>query len=231
MTAWGSFSTLVRFDFAREMARKGTLIAMGTTAVVTLFVFSFAIQMNLIPPGRPQSSVLAGVLWVTWLLAGTVGIDRAFRGDGRVLEGLLLLPAPRAALFYARTVSTFLFMLTIAAVSLPLFVGLFGAGIGPGAAVWLAAVAATMLLGLSACGVLLSAMTWSLPGGDVLLRVLLLPMQLPAFAAAVNGTTDVLAGNEPSLRALGMLVAFDFMFLGAGHFLFEFVVEDIGAQG
>jgi heme exporter protein B len=231
MTAWGSFSTLVRFDFAREMARKGTLVAMGTTAVVTLFVFSFAIQMNVIPPGRPQASVLAGVLWVTWLLAGTVGIDRAFRGDGRVLEGLLLLPASRAALFYARTVSTFLFMLTIAAVSLPLFLIMFDAAVDAASAAWLAAVATLMLLGLAACGVLLSAMTWSLRGGDVLLRVLLLPMQIPAFAASVHGTTDVLSGRAPGVQAITMLLAFDLVFLGAGHFLFEHVVEDIGAQG
>lgn len=231
MSAWGSFATLVRFDFAREMARKGTLIAMGTTALVTLFVFSFAIRMNQIPPGLPQASVLAGVLWVTWLLAGSVGIDRAFRGDGRVLEGLLLAPAPRAALFYARVVSTFLFMLTIAAGSLPLFLLMFDATLGLGSLAWLAAVAVLMLLGLSACGVLLSAMTWSLRGGDVLLRVLLLPMQLPAFAASVHGTTEVIHGRPPGEHALTMLFAFDLVFLGAGHFLFEHVVEDIGAQG
>ena len=171
------------------------------------------------------------MLWVTWLLAGSVGIDRAFRGDGRLLEGLLLAPAPRAAVYYARTVSTFLFVGLIAALSLPMFLVLFDVSISPSSIAWLAAMSALMLLGLSACGILLSAITWSLRGGDVLLRVLLLPMQLPAFAAAVSGTAAVLAGKEPDARVLAMLVAFDLLFLGAGHFLFEHVVEDIGAQG
>ncbi len=227
MTAWRSFVALVRWDFVREMRRKGTLVAMATTALVTLFVFSFAID----PRRTEAAESRAGVLWVTWLLAGSVGIDRAFRGDGRLLEGLLLAPAPRAALYYARTVSTFLFVFLIAAASLPMFLVFFDVSLGFAAVAWLAAMAGLALLGMSACGVLLSAMTWSLHGGDVLLRVLLLPMQLPAFAAAVSGTAAVLAGKEPDSRAILMLCAFDLVFLGAGHLLFEHVVDDIGAQG
>jgi heme exporter protein B len=208
------------------MRRKGTLVAMFTTALVTLFAFSFAAG----PAADASMESRSGVLWVTWILAGTIGIDRAFRdgGDGRLLEALLVAPASRAAIYYGRTASTYLFVLLIAAATLPLFLVLFAVTVPAAGAAWLAAVSALTLLGMTAAGVLLSAMTFALRGGEVLLRVLLLPLMIPALAAAVHGTSAVLAGGEPPARALVLLGAFDLVFLGAGHLLFEHVVEDQG---
>lgn len=225
--AFAAFRAFLRWDVTAEMRRKGTLAAMGTTALVTLFVFSFAID----PTRTEAAQSRAGVLWVTWLLAGSVGIDRAFRGDGRLLEALLLAPAARPALFYARVASVFLFVSAIALASLPLFFALFDVSLPFGAVLWLTGTALLALLGMAASGVLLSAMTWSLRAGDVLLRVLLLPMLLPAFAAAVNATSALLEGGSPSAEAFAMLGAFDLLFLGAGHLLFDHVTDDLGAQG
>jgi heme exporter protein B len=223
------FAALVRWDLVRELRRWNSLVPMALIAFVTLFVFAFAVDPTRIELQRSRG----GILWVTLLTSASVGVDRAFRGDGdgRLLEALLVAPVNRATLYHARVVSTFLFVLAMAAAVIPLFFLLYDQSVGAAGACWIGACAALALFGFVAVGVLLSAMTWSLRGGDVLLRVLLFPVLLPAFAAAVDVTTKVLAGHDPGTRPLLLLLAFDLTFLGAGHLLFEHVVKDLGPQG
>ncbi len=222
------FRTLVAWDFLREMRRRTTLLSMGVMGVITLFLFSFAI--------RPEDAVLAntraGILWVTFLLAATIGIDRAFRNDAEsgVLEGLLLAPVGRATLYYARVTSTFLFVASLQALLLVLFLLLFNQEIPRATLAPMLAIVAATSLGFVAVGVLISAMTWSLPAGDVLLRILLFPMLLPVFNVAVEATDKAFAGRAPSWLHVGMICAFDLLFLGAGHLLFEHLVKDSGGR-
>jgi len=228
MSAWKTFVALVWWDWVREMKRKNTLISMGMMGLITLFLFSFAI-----PPTRTVLlDTRSGILWVTFLLAGTIGIERAFRGgdDGRLLEGLLLAPIGRATLYYARVASTLLFVVTLQAMLLLLFVVLFDESFpGPGlASLALGGLATTF--GFVTVGVLFSAMTRSIRGGDVLLRILLFPMLLPVFASAISLTDRAFEGQWAGPREIGVLVAFDLVFLGAGHVLFEHVVKEIGPQ-
>lgn len=220
-----AFRLLVGWDWAREARRMDTILSMVVISLLTLFVFSFAI-----PPTREVLvETRGGIVWVTFILAGVIGIDRAFRadGDGRVLEGLLLAPVSRTVVYYARVASTFLFVTCMEGVTLILFLVLFDQSLDlPGlAAVVLAGLAAT--LGLVELGVLLSAMTWSLRGGEVLLRVLLFPLLVPLVAAAVAVTNDAFAGRPPRAEPLGVIAAFDLVFLGAGQLLFEHVVQDM----
>lgn len=228
MTSWRIFLALVRWDWVREMKRKNTLLSMGMMGLITIFLFSFAI-----PPTRTVLlDTRSGVLWVTFLLAGTIGIERSFRGDGdgRLLEGLLLAPIGRATLYYARVASTLLFVITLEAVLLLLFVVLFDESFpGPGLASFALGALATTF-GFVTVGVLFSAMTRSVRGGDVLLRILLFPMLIPIFASAVSLTDLAFQGQWAGAREIGVIVAFDLVFLGAGHILFEHVVKDIGPQ-
>jgi len=223
------FGALVRWDVIRELRRWNSLVPMALIAFVTLFVFAFAVDPTRIELQRSRG----GILWATLLLAASVGVDRAFRGDGdgRLLEALLVAPVNRATLYHARVCSTFLFVLAMAAAVVPAFFVLYDQSVGVEGALWIGACAALALFGFVAVGVLLSAMTWSVRGGDVLLRVLLFPILLPAFAAAVDLTSRVLDGREADSRALLLLLAFDLTFLGAGHLLFEHVVKDLGPQG
>lgn len=229
MSAAHTFRVLVAWDFLREMRRKNTLVGMGMMAVVTLVVFAFAIP----PISARVDEARAGILWTTILLAATVGIDRAFRadGEGRALEGLLIAPVARSAVFYARVVSTLLFVLVIAVPATFLFLLLFNQSLTGTAALHVAAVGIGALAGIVTLGVLLSALTFSIRGGDVLLRVVLYPLLIPVFYAAVDATARAFEGQSPGVRHAVLIAAFDLTFLGAGHLLFDHGVEDIGPQG
>lgn len=229
MSPFRQYLTLVRWDFVREMRRKNTLVSMGMMALVTILVFAFAIPAT----SSELTQARAGILWTTLLLAATVGIDRAFRGDGegRLLEGLLLAPVSRATIYHARVLSTLLFVLTIALPSAFLFFIIFNQDVSAEAAGWIAVVALGTLVGFVALGIMLSSLTFSFRGGDVLLRILLFPLLIPIFQAAVDATSRAFSGHAPGAKHAVMIVAFDLTFLGAGHLLFEHGTRDLANQG
>ena len=129
-----AYRDLVRWDWVREMKRKETIVTMVLFALVTLMVFSIAIKSvsgsaggagpdgaALAAKGETVEKAGAGILWVTFFLAGTIGIDNAFRSGGRVLEGLLLSPVSRVTIYYARVTSTALYVLVMQAIALGAF--------------------------------------------------------------------------------------------------------------
>jgi heme exporter protein B len=82
-------------------------------------------------------------------------------------------------------------------------------------------------LGFAGLATLFAAMTARLRVREMLLPILLLPLLTPVLIAGVKATEAVLAGGLPAAgQALGVLVAFDVIFLVAGGLLFPFVVRD-----
>ena len=232
MTALRHWAALVRWDSVRELERKDTLIAMSMVSLITLFIFSAAI-----PEIRERGSEVllatrGGILWVTFIFAGTIGIDRAFRGDGdgRLLEGLLMSPVSRATVYYARVTSTLLFVTIMEAMTLVLFLVLFNQSLDATGLLVVSVTTFATTLGFLAVGVILSAMTWSLRGGDALLRILLFPILLPVIYAAVLITNRAFDGKSPETTQIVVIGAFDLVFLGAGQILFEQVVDNVEAS-
>ena len=224
MQALRLYLKLVRWDWVREMKRKDTILSMIMFSLVTLFIFSRAFPTDTLTAENWQ----AGILWVTLLMASAIGVDRAFRGDGeeRMLEGLLLAPVGRLTLYWAKITSTFLYLVVMEVVILLAFCLLFNVDLG---LTQIGAVLATVLattIGIVAVGVTLSAMTRSLHGGDVLLRILMFSLLIPLFWSAVKVTQAIFQEEPVELAAVGIIVAFDLFYLGAGHLLFEPIVQD-----
>lgn len=179
----------------------------------------------------------AGLLWITVLLAGAIGIERAFRGgqDEKVLQGILVAPVSRSTLYYAKLTSTFLFVVIMEALVFGLFAFLFNVSLSAEVAAKVFAVLVAGSLGYVAVGVTLSAMMRSVKGGEVMLRILLFPLMIPLFAVSVDATRLLLAG-EPvtltatgqgvNLRHLGLLLGADLLYVCAGQVLFEVVMAE-----
>jgi heme exporter protein B len=223
-----AFLLLVGWEWRFELRRKDTLVSMALMALITLFLFSFAIDPldDRVQAAMPTLS--GGILWVTFVLAGTIGIDRAFRGDGdgRLLEALLIAPVTRATVYYAKVAATFAMVVLVAAVTLLLFFLLFNRSTDGDGLLIVGLAAFLGILGFVELGILLSAMTWSVAGGDVLLRILLFPMLIPVFYAAVSLTSHAFDGKPPTATELLILASFDVVFLGVGHLLFEHLVRE-----
>ena len=213
---------LIRKDLLTELRTREVLTAMLVFAVMTLVMFNFALRLR-----AENFKVLApGILWVTLVFAGTLGLNRSIASEqiNQCLDGLLLAPGDRAAIFLGKAVTNTLFTVIVAAIVLPVMAILFDeAMVRPG--VWL-----VMLLGVtgySGAGTLIAVMAASTRAREVFLPILLFPLALPLMTAAVIATSGVIDGLSFAEYGswIGVIVAFIVMFWTAGALLFDVLVE------
>ena len=129
-------------------------------------------------------------------------------------------------LYLGKMVGNALFLLILLLLLLPMFALMFGIHLG---GVWLplGAVILAGVLGFSALGTLLGAITASLRGKEVLLPLLLFPLMVPVLIMEVQLTGAILDG-EPlagQVRWLGLLGLFDALYLTVSYLVFEYVME------
>jgi heme exporter protein B len=125
-----------------------------------------------------------------------------------------------------KLVGTLLLMLTVEALVLVLFAIFFNLDLAP-ALPALSVVIALGTTGLAAAGTLFAAMTAHVRARELLLPVLLLPVQLPVLLATVEATAAVLSGQPLAAVSpwLTLVAAADVIYVTAGILTFEFVLE------
>ena len=222
----GYFSTIwaiARKDLAVEWRSRQLVTAMLVFAMLVIFVFAFTLDID----ARTRQQIAAGVLWVTFAFAGTLGLNRsmALEGERGGLDGLLLAPVERSAVYFGKTLANLLFMLVVELITLPLYAVLYGTNLmQPG--LW-----AVLLLGswcFCTVGTLLAAMAAQARSRELLLPVLLFPLLLPVLVTAVRASSAFLSGLglEYALPSLNVLIAYGVIMPALGFMFFDFIVEE-----
>jgi heme exporter protein B len=208
-----------------ELRARETVLAGAVFALLVLVIFNFAFDLRV----ENVAEVAPGVLWVTVTFAGVLSLGRAFarERDRRTLDGLLLAPVDRSALYAAKVAASFCAMLVVQLIAVPAFIALFNVS------VVLPLLALGLLLGtlgLAGVGTLFAAIAAHTRAREVLLPLLLFPIQVPVILATVKTTGAAIRvpGTEPPEvgQWLGLLVAFDALFLALSMVLFEFAIEE-----
>ena len=98
-------------DLRTELRSKEMVTAMGVFALLAIMLFSFALEFD--REGREAAA--GGVLWVTLIFAGTLGLGASLgrEKDQGSLDGLLLAPVDRSALYFGKLAGNFVFMLIV----------------------------------------------------------------------------------------------------------------------
>ena len=214
---------MVRAATLAELRTRETPVAMVVFALLVLLIFSFAFDLR---PGTPPD-VLSGVLWSAILFSGMLGLGRGFAAERErgTLDGLLLAPVDRSAIYLARLVDNLLLMLVMAAVILPATAVLFNLP------VWRPALLLAVLLGslaFAVVGTLFAVIAANSRARDVLLPVLLLPVSVPIVIASVEQTAAVLSG--PTLLAAfpwtRLTFGYAVLFFIMSMLLFEHVLDE-----
>jgi heme exporter protein B len=218
-----AMNAVVWKDLAAEWRSRELLSAMLVFALLVIFVFNFALELD----AQTRATVTAGVLWVTFTFAGTLGLNRsmAVEKDRGCLDGLLLAPVDRSAIYFGKALSNLVFMLVVAAIVLPVYSILYNTNIFlPG----LLVVILLGSLGYVAIGTLLSAMAVQARTRDILLPILLFPVVLPLLVAAVKASNGFLQAQPMDLIIpwLNLLVVYDVIFTAVAFMVFDFVVEE-----
>ena len=120
---WPTVMALVWKDVLTELRAKDVVTAILAFAVLSLVILNFAVNST----PRLTPVVAPGVLWVSFTFAGVLGLTRAFaiEKDRGNLEGLLVTPTSREALYVGKMLGSLAFMLVAEAVLLPVFAVLF----------------------------------------------------------------------------------------------------------
>ena len=182
-------SAVVWKDLAAEFRSRELLSAMLVFSLLVILIFNFALELDI----KTRQSVTAGVLWATFAFAGTLGLNRsmAVEKDRGCLDGLLLAPVDRAAIYFGKVISNLAFMLIVEVIVLPIYSVLYNINLfQPG----LLAVVLLGSIGYTAVGTLLSAMSVQTRTRDVLLPILLFPVVIPIILAAVKASGGFLQG-------------------------------------
>jgi heme exporter protein B len=219
----GKVGAIVAKDLAAELRTKEILTSMLVFAFLVVVIFNFSFELRNVD----MAALGPGILWVSFTFAGILGLNRAFalEKDRGCLEGLMLTPVDRSAIYLGKVTGTFLFMVVMEAVALPIF------GILNDVPVFKPALVPVILLGtlgFVAVGIPFAAMAANTRTREVMLPILLFPMVVPVIIASVKATGAVLADQPLSTVSewLTLLVAYDVIFLVICFLTFELVLEE-----
>jgi heme exporter protein B len=203
---------LARKDLLLELRARDTLPAMLLFVVATFVVFHFSL------PSHSSQLAASGLLWVAIVFTALLGLGRAFvpEREQHVLDGLVLAPCDRSAIWLAKGIATLAFLAAAEVVALPVF-ALFFHGLSA------ATVAAVVLadIGICAVGTFLGAMAVATRARDLLLPLLFLPLAIPIVVGGVGASVVSAPG-----RYLAFLALYDALFSVLCWATFEYVVAE-----
>ena len=214
---------LVWKDILLELRTRELVLSVLVFGLLVAVIFNFALDVT---AGR-AAALAPGVLWVAYAFAGTLAMNRSFVREQEQggLEGLLLSPVSRDAIFLGKALNSFIFMLLVELVLLPVFAVLLGF---PVFSLTMLAALFLATLGFAVVGTLFAAIAVQTRSRELMLPVLYFPVILPVIIGAVQLTTQAVGGETVSGlgRWLPLLAIFDALFLVICPWVFSVVVEE-----
>lgn len=212
-------------DLRIEFRTRTAFVSALVFAVLAVIVFNFAWDAAAVT----SIDIAPGVLWVTFIFAGLLALNRAFTMEmhDRAMDGLLAAPVPREAIFAGKALANLVFVAGVQAVAIPAVAFFYNVRIGPalGGIILTAALAA---IGFVALGTLFSSIASNTRLAELLLPLLSLPFFFPIVVAASQTTWRLLTGRpfEEVVGWLQLLAAFDIVFVAACTLAFPFTLEE-----
>lgn len=213
--------TILHKDIRCELRSKQMWAGMGLFALLVLVIFNFAFDLRV----DNKAAVAPGALWVAFVFASFLGLGRTIAAEREQgsLDRLLLCPVDRKAIYLAKLLGNVLFIGVVEIVALPVFAILFNVPFSVGG---LLPIVLLGTVGIASVGTLFSVMAAATSARELLLPILVFPLIVPIVIASVRATSAlmVVTSNEPPW--LGLIAAFDAIFLSLSTVLFEHVIEE-----
>lgn len=218
-----SIGSIVWKDLAAELRSRELFSAMMIFSLLVIVIFNFSLELDI----ATRRSVTSGVLWVTFAFAGTLGLNRSLSMEKEqgCLDGLLLAPVDRAAIYFGKTLSNLAFMLIVEIIVLPVYSFLYNVNLFHPALLGIILLGS---IGYVAVGTLLATMSVQTRRHDILLPILHFPVVLPVLIAAVKASGGILTGGDSAtvLPWLNLLLVYDVVFIAVAFMTFEYVVQE-----
>ncbi len=223
MRFWRKVIAITWKDALSELRTKEIVSSVLVFALLVLIIFNFAFGTD----QETMALVAPGVLWVTFTFAGVLSLSRSFimEKEESCLEGLMVCPISRETIYMGKMLGSLLFMLIIEAIALPIFGFLFNLSV---LSLQLVVIIVLATVGFVAVGTLFSALAVNTKAREMILPILFLPIVIPVIISAVKASGLALAGDSWSGLSswLGIIVAFDVIFIVVSFLIFTFVIEE-----
>lgn len=214
-------ATLLK-DLRMEWRSKDAINSMLFFSLLVVVIFSFAFN-----PTAEQSRLIAGgLIWVAFLFAAVVALNQTWARElsNQVLDAYRVSPAPANALFLAKVLGNFLFVIVLEGLMAPLFVVFYQLrSVGPVWQLILIALFGTWALVVN--GTFFAALSIRTRNREIMLPLILFPISIPALLAMVDSTTAILTGESVPDFWIKLLVVYDVVFTSVCLLLFESVLN------
>ena len=211
-------------DLLSEWRSRDRIAAMLLFALLVVVIFHFALPRE--GSASPAASA-PGLLWIAWVFASVLGLNRAFslELENDALSGLALAPANRGWLFLGKAAANLAILAVVQAVTALAFALFFDVDLSDVLAP-LAGVVALGSLGLCSIGTLFAAVAARTRLREVMLPLLLLPLLIPVLSGAVRATADLLATGSVGFEPIQLLIVTDAIYLILSFLAFDYVLDE-----
>jgi heme exporter protein B len=208
-------------DIRCELRSKQTWLSMGLFALLVLVIFNFAFDLRV----DNKAAIAPGALWVAFVFASLLGLGRtiASESENGSMDRLMLCPVDRKAIYLAKLLGNILFIVVVEVIALPVFAVLFNVPLFAGE---LLPIVLLGTLGIATIGTLFSAIAAATQARELLLPLLVFPLIVPVVIGAVRATGALMVPSVNEPPWLGMMLAFDVIFLSVSLLTFEYVIEE-----
>lgn len=211
-------------DLRCELRDRQVLNAAISFALVVLLVFSFTFDPNTNVEVR---SLSGGLLWVVYLFAGMLVLNRSFARETAqdCIDALVAAPVSGDAVFLGKALASWVLMLVVELASLPVF-GIFYDVTWLPRAGSLLPILALGSWSLAVVGTVFGAVTANNRMRELMLPLLVMPVCLPALIACMSVTWGIL--DPSAVGELGpwvrLLVGFDIIYTLLGLLVMDSIL-------
>ena len=193
-------------------------------SILGLLVFQFALgkvpEMFLI--------ALPGVIWIVTLMSGVLGLGKSFvqEMESGCIGALLIAPVDRSVLFLGKMLANTIFLFLTQIMFVPICLFIFEIEVLSWT--WLFFVLLSGTIGFSSLGTLLTVMTSTVRGKEILLPILIFPLMVPCLLCVVSLMENLFFGldHQEFWSWWKLLAGFDIVLFTVTILGFEFVVEE-----
>ncbi|GAB6171480.1 heme exporter protein CcmB [Paradesulfitobacterium aromaticivorans] len=210
-------------ELKNESRAKEVLTSMLVFSLLVVTTFGFALEL----PREEVGKILPGLIWVTLIFAGLLGLNRSFVAEKQndCLLGLMLCPIDRSLIYFAKTITNLVLMGIVEFVAIPLFFIMFNYPLpqSPGLFVLILALGTYCFI---SAGTFLAALAAGTRTSEILLPVLLIPLIIPVLLSAVLITQQSLGLTVTGVSLyLKLLVTYAVVFTALPALLFDYLLE------
>jgi heme exporter protein B len=224
-TALRAAALILSKDLMVEIRTREVLLTMSLFAVLVVVIFAFAFQLDV----DGTRAVAPGLLWVTVVFAGNLGIARVMdkERENGAFQGLILAPGGPIAVFIGKAVGVFVFMLLMELLVVPLALLFIGISLPSSGLALLVAALVLGTLGFALVGTLFGAMLADVRMREVLIPVVVYPVVVPVLVAGVKLTAHAFSPSlDDDASFLGLMAGFDLIYLALAPWVFARVLTE-----